>query len=216
MTCPKHGRVLSLEEAFEDKHIDLPEEIEKTLTAEEARTQNRPCPDCGRTTENEVARASEDWCKTCASGRIDIKTRENTGDAKWAVGRRADVPPWSNQTGEAFLPKQTAAEKVAKEYQYGSFLGMHELASCLAAELDEVRKVCGDRYPDSQLLATIHQLRKQLKDLPLKIKAFDWLASSTLTIQRFDDDRGFNHEPGQDLLENIQNAQKKQLHDNKS
>ena len=37
-----------------------------------------PCPDCGRDPSNEVAKSSDDWCKTCCRGRIDVRLKPQT------------------------------------------------------------------------------------------------------------------------------------------
>ena len=56
----------------------------------------------------------------------------------------------------------------------------------------------------------LNQLALTLKELKEKDDALDWLRESTLTIQRFNDDKGFNHEAGNDLLAEINQARKEQ------
>ena len=62
------------------------------VTAEGKRLLNRPCPACGRTFENERARAGEDRCRTCAP---------------CAVTKPSRIPPWVNK--DAPNPELAAA-----------------------------------------------------------------------------------------------------------
>ena len=63
------------------------------------------------------------------------------------------------------------------------------------------------RLPKENGVAMNVEISKEEYDL-LKQKddALDWLRESTLTIQRFNDDKGFNHEAGNDLLAEINQA----------
>jgi hypothetical protein len=51
----------------------------------------------------------------------------------------------------------------------------------LRKELEEVKKICGDRYPDARALETIHTLRTQLTSLQQQLtQAQTWLKESEL------------------------------------